>query len=175
MRQGMPGWLQLAGGHQQWNGRMARQEWWPNAQHKLPGNFSRFHQPSKITWSHWNIIANYVCRRKPRPCINVKMIFPGMGVPIIKMRQLWDCLIFIKGIHIPVSLHWIGPWKKKCATAVSTVPVDICAPSGARPSAGKVITKFKSCIYIGLAFEGFTWFAMPLLWCCSWKFCTFME
>ena len=34
-----------------------------------------------------------------------KITFPGMGISIIKIRQLWDHPIFIMGIHIAVRQH----------------------------------------------------------------------
>ena len=33
--------------------------------------------------------------------LNIKTVFPGMGISIIKIRRLWDCLIFVIGI-----LYW---------------------------------------------------------------------
>ena len=36
----------------------------------------------------------------PGPNLNIKMVFPGMGIPIIKIRQSLDCLIFVMGIPI---------------------------------------------------------------------------
>ena len=37
--------------------------------------------------------------------LNIKMIFLGMSIPIIKMRLSHNCLIFIMGIPILVRLH----------------------------------------------------------------------
>ena len=34
----------------------------------------------------------------------MKTIFPGIGIPIIKIRQWWDCLIFI--MVIPIRVRW---------------------------------------------------------------------
>ena len=44
------------------------------------------------------------------PCSNIKAVFTGMGISIIKIRQSWDCLIFIMGnlILIRLSLYWNG-------------------------------------------------------------------
>ena len=39
---------------------------------------------------------------------------------------------------------------------VSTVPADVLAPLGARPSAGTVLTKFGSSKFTGLELEGLT-------------------
>ena len=38
-------------------------------------------------------------------CLNIKTIFPDMGISIIKIRQSWDCLIFIMGAPILVRRH----------------------------------------------------------------------
>ena len=43
--------------------------------------------------------------RRHRACLNIKTVFPGIGIPIIKMRRLWDRLIFKTGIHILVRWH----------------------------------------------------------------------
>ena len=37
--------------------------------------------------------------------LNIKTVFPGMGVSIINIRRSWDRLIFIMGIPILVRLH----------------------------------------------------------------------
>ena len=39
------------------------------------------------------------------PCLNIKTIFPGMGIPMLKIRQSWDRLIFNMGIPILVRWH----------------------------------------------------------------------
>ena len=41
------------------------------------------------------------------PCRDIKTVFPGTntGIPIIKARQLQDCLVFITGIPILVQWH----------------------------------------------------------------------
>ena len=43
--------------------------------------------------------------QSPGPCLNVKTIFPGMGIPMLKIRWLWDHLIFNMGIPILVRWH----------------------------------------------------------------------
>ena len=42
---------------------------------------------------------------RPGPCFNIKDIFPGVGIPIMKIRQSYDSIIFIMGIPILVRLH----------------------------------------------------------------------
>ena len=44
----------------------------------------------------------FVGPQSPGPCLNIKTVFPGMGISIIKMRRSWDRVIFITGIPIPV-------------------------------------------------------------------------
>ena len=34
----------------------------------------------------------------PGPSLNIEAIFPGMGIPMLKIRQSWDHLIFHMGI-----------------------------------------------------------------------------
>ena len=41
----------------------------------------------------------------PGPRLNIKMVFPGMGMSMIKIRQSWDSLIFVMGIPILVRTH----------------------------------------------------------------------
>ena len=45
----------------------------------------------------------------PELCLNIKTIFVGMGIPMLKVRCSWECLIFDMGIFILVrqtSLYW---------------------------------------------------------------------
>ena len=58
-----------------------------------------------------DIVSNYqsgACQsftiKYPGPCLNIKS-FPGMGIPMLKIRQSWDCLIFFMGIPIMVRRH----------------------------------------------------------------------
>ena len=39
------------------------------------------------------------------PCLNIKTVFPGMGIPMLKIRRLRDRLIFNMGIPILVRWH----------------------------------------------------------------------
>ena len=47
--------------------------------------------------------------------------------------------------------------------SVSTVPVDALVPIGARASAGTVMTKFKSHIYMGPALQGLKCWKIPAI------------
>ena len=42
---------------------------------------------------------------RPGPRPNIRTIFPGMGISIIKIRRSWDRLIFIMGIPMLVKRH----------------------------------------------------------------------
>ena len=39
------------------------------------------------------------------PCLNIKTIFPRIGIPMLKIRRSWDRLIFNMGIPIQVRRH----------------------------------------------------------------------
>ena len=43
---------------------------------------------------------------QPRGHFNIKTVFPGIGIPIIKIRRSWDRLIFIMRIPILVTWHF---------------------------------------------------------------------
>ena len=42
---------------------------------------------------------------RPGVHFNIKIVFPGMAISIRKIRQSWDCLIFIMGIPILIRHH----------------------------------------------------------------------
>ena len=46
----------------------------------------------------------------PGPCLRIKTVFPGMGIPMLKIRRSWDRLIFNIGIPILVRRHFILRW-----------------------------------------------------------------
>ena len=48
-----------------------------------------------IVWS-WTVVI------RPGVGFNIKTVFLGIMIPVMKIRRLWDCLIFIMGIHILV-------------------------------------------------------------------------
>ena len=48
----------------------------------------------------WTILQNL-----PRPRLNIKTVFPGIAISIIKMRRSLDRLIFILGITILIKRH----------------------------------------------------------------------
>ena len=44
------------------------------------------------------------------PCLNIKTVFPGIGIPMIKIRRLWDChdcLIFIMSPMLVRRLYYV--------------------------------------------------------------------
>ena len=43
----------------------------------------------------------------PGPCLNIKTVFPGMGIPMLKIRRSQDRLIFNMGIPLPVRHLYI--------------------------------------------------------------------
>ena len=52
--------------------------------------------------------------RDPVPRLNIKTIFPGMGIPMLKIRQSQTHVIFNMGIPILVSRYLYietGPWE----------------------------------------------------------------
>ena len=42
---------------------------------------------------------------QPGPRLNIKTVFPGMGIPMLKIRRSWDRLIFNMGMPIPVRRY----------------------------------------------------------------------
>ena len=68
-----------------------------------------------IWWRHdvmtcfrtlWNLTwwGNYLWMTRVC-CLNMNTIFPGIGIPIVKIRRSWDRLIFLMGIPILVR-YW---------------------------------------------------------------------
>ena len=55
-------------------------------------NYRYWLLPWKPPWKAW-------------PRLNIKMIFPGVVISIIKIRRSWDHLIFMMGIPILVKQH----------------------------------------------------------------------
>ena len=49
----------------------------------------------------WKWVGVWWLKGNTGPHLNIKMVYPGMGIPIIKIRWSWDHLIFIMGIPIP--------------------------------------------------------------------------
>ena len=43
--------------------------------------------------------------KPPGPCLNIKTVFPGSGIPMLKIRRSQDRLIFNIGIPILVIQH----------------------------------------------------------------------
>ena len=65
----------------------------------------------------------------PGTLFNIKPAFPGMGIPIIKIRWSWDHLIFMMGIPIYIET---GPWWCKYASSqliISLVGLLPCSTS----------------------------------------------
>ena len=54
--------------------------------------------------------------KQPGPRLNVKTVFPGMGISMLNIRRRWDRLIFNMGILIVVRLHFYietSPWSPR--------------------------------------------------------------
>ena len=54
---------------------------------------------------HYHVIKDHVIMALTGPWFNIKIVFPGMGISIIKIERLWDRLVFIVGIRILVRQH----------------------------------------------------------------------
>ena len=75
-----------------------------------------------LTTQRENPVSGRVCQRNKGvqymetwPCFNIKMVFQGIGIFILKIRWSWDSLIFIMGIHILLRWHLyieMGAWAK---------------------------------------------------------------
>ena len=76
------------------------------------------------------------------PQLNIKTVFSGMRILIIKIRQSPDRLIFIMGIPILVRRHLYTEMGPECfgIIRINTVAADALAPWAARPSAGMMWT-----------------------------------
>ena len=44
-------------------------------------------------------------KRQPGPCLNIKTVFPSMGIPMLKTKRWYDRLIFNMGIPFLVRWH----------------------------------------------------------------------
>ena len=67
-----------------------------------------------------------------------------------------------------LGLQWwygMNSTENKAEFSISTVRADGLAPIGARPSAGTVMSRFKSFIYTGSALEGWLWLVPDSLLC----------
>ena len=53
----------------------------------------------------WVPLCVSVRTSQPEPHFNIKPVFPGMGISIMKVRLTWDRLIFIIGIAMLVRRH----------------------------------------------------------------------
>ena len=97
---------------------------------------------------------------RPGGCFNIETVFPGIGIPIIKIRQSWDHSIFIPVMGIP-----------KLATEHYTDT----APLG--PASWRLMTsQFKDivthmqnyktvkCIFCGVWVQNFGWNFKGALW-----------
>ena len=59
------------------------------------------------------VSARLLFSLQPGPRLNIKTVFPGMGIPMLKIRWSWDHLIFNMGIPILARWHLYietAPW-----------------------------------------------------------------
>ena len=94
-----------------------------------PHGYQTSHKKTHSRFTLWCVFCSLVRIFLPSPCRVTSdegtgetawassqykdRIYPGMGIPMLKIRRLWDRLIFDKGIPILVrSYHYIetGPW-----------------------------------------------------------------
>ena len=62
-----------------------------------------FYLQYKSTWDMWG----------SGPCLNITTIFPGMGMPMFRITQSWDHLLFNMGITVLAGWHLdieMAPW-----------------------------------------------------------------
>ena len=57
---------------------------------------------AKIPWKQH---PTQLVMQGPRACLNIKTVFPVMGIFITEFKQSWDCLIFKMRIPILVRQH----------------------------------------------------------------------
>ena len=92
------------------------------------------HCTSLILCQHWSIV--YLWTR-----FDIMTTFPGMGIPMFKIRQSWNCLIFNMGIPILVRQHLYtetAPW---CHLIVLGLLVNIgLGNNGLSPAMHQAIT-----------------------------------
>ena len=61
----------------------------------------------RYIWKSESLTTYFIiCMTKPPGHLNIKLNFLGIGIPIIKIRQSWDCLIFIMGISVLLIWHF---------------------------------------------------------------------
>ena len=54
-------------------------------------------------WGHWDIVdRNEYCKHRPGRRLNIKTVFPGTRIPIIKIRRSWHGLD-------KTTLYWYRP------------------------------------------------------------------
>ena len=64
------------------------------------------HKSTSESYHSKNIICTMLAIGfQPGPRLNIKTVFPGIGISMLKIRQLQDCLIFNMGIPILVKQH----------------------------------------------------------------------
>ena len=105
--------------------------WWlQNFVHDTTAVLSWHVQKFVAEWRSFHRICiagkKTLVKRAPGPCLNIKMVFPGMDISLMNVRKSWDSLIFIMGIHIQArqhlyieTTHWMF-----LSNQINTIPAD---------------------------------------------------
>ena len=59
-------------------------------------------------------LLHFALTHRPGPSFNVKIVFPDMGISIMKIRRLWDSLSFIMEILLLIRWYFdieTAPWR----------------------------------------------------------------
>ena len=59
----------------------------------------------KHMWDWHSSYLHFIWSSKPGPFLSIKMVCPCLGIPIIIIRESWDCLLFIVGIPILITQY----------------------------------------------------------------------
>ena len=66
----------------------------------------------------WIVMENFLVKWDPGSCFKMKTVFPWISISIIKIRRAWDCLIFIKGIHILIKQLLYTEMVPRCKSTI---------------------------------------------------------
>ena len=70
------------------------------------------------------LVSSVFFVKGPVPHLNIKTVFPDMGIPMLKIRQSWDRLIFNMGIHTLVRWYLYIEMAPSLSCIISTLTVD---------------------------------------------------
>ena len=96
--QGMDEWIPRNWHCQNYNGFSICSHYWGSLVGTGVGDWWR--------WGWWQVGGGVcVCAGVSGPCLIIMMVFPGMGIPMLKIRRSWDHLIFNMGIPMLIRQH----------------------------------------------------------------------